>query len=124
MRGLRARKRGLVAAPEVQVPQRRVSVVKPPAAAAPAEPPASGACVAAVRADIAGVGELRGYQSFAAAAVAMGRILDDHRLATTAPSAAEQLASLLNMLNKSAAPKRGRLAVVQDMAPSSRPDAG
>jgi hypothetical protein len=37
---------------------------------------APGPCVAAVRADIAGLGELRGYQWAAACAVAMAQILD------------------------------------------------
>jgi len=68
-----------------------------------------------VEADIAGLGELRGYQWAAAAAVAMARILDDHRLATTALSAAKQLTALMDALHKSATPKRGRLAVVQEM---------
>jgi hypothetical protein len=60
MRGLRARKRGLTSLPaEAETPP-----------TVPAEAP--GPVVAAVQADIAGLGELRGYQSLAAA-VAMGR---------------------------------------------------
>jgi hypothetical protein len=46
----------------------------------------------------------------------MARILDDHRLASTQPAAVKQLASLLEMLHREAAPKRGRLAAVQKMS--------
>jgi hypothetical protein len=119
MRELRARKRGLTPVPSVPLADtvQRVEQFQ----TVPAE--TAGPVVRAVEADIAGLGELRGYQSLAAAAIAMARILDDHRLATTAPSAAKQLASLLETLHRAAPPKRGRLAVVQKMAPSSRPDA-
>ena len=68
-----------------------------------------------MRADLAAFGDLTGWQGLAAAAVAMARILDDRRLATTQPSAAKQLASLLATLRANAVPKRSRLAVVQQM---------
>ena len=71
--------------------------------------------VAAVQADIAALGDLTGYRTLAAAAVAMGRILDDPRQVTTQPSAAKQLASLLAVLQRQAAPRTGRLALVQAM---------
>jgi hypothetical protein len=105
----RARKRGLASVPSL-----------------PAEPVSAeiaGPVVAAVQADIAGLGELGLYQCLAAGAVAMARILDDHRLASTQPAAVKQLASLLEMLHREAAPKRGRLAAVQKMSASSRPHA-
>jgi hypothetical protein len=53
----------------------------------------------------------------------MARILDAHRLASTQPAAVKQLASLLEMLHREAAPKRGRLAAVQQMS-GPRGDAG
>ena len=100
MRELRARKRGLTPVPPVE---------------APTVAEAAGPVVAAVQADIAALGDLTGYRALAAAAVAMGRILDDPRQVTTQPSAAKQLASLLEVLRRAAAPRRGRLAVVQAM---------
>jgi hypothetical protein len=118
-RELRARKRGLTPVPSVPLAEPGTAEMT---STVPAE--TAGPVVRAVEADIAGLGELRGYQCLAAAAVAMARILDDHRLATTAPSAAKQLASLLDVLHRAAPPKRGRLAVVQKMSASSRPDAG
>jgi hypothetical protein len=78
--------------------------------------------VAAVRADIAGLGELRGYQWAAAAAVAMARILDSGGNVPTWPSAAKQLASLLATLHQNAVPRRSRLGVISKMV--ERPDAG
>jgi hypothetical protein len=45
----------------------------------------------------------------------MGRILDDPRQVTTQPSAAKQLASLLEVLRRAAAPRSCRLALVQAM---------
>jgi hypothetical protein len=75
---------------------------------------AAGPVVAAVLADIAALGDLTGYRTLAAAAVAMGRILDDPRQVTTQPSAAKQRASLLAVLQHQA-PRTGRLALVQAM---------
>ena len=100
MRELRARKRGLTPAPADETP----TVAE-----------AAGPVVAAVRADIAALGDLTGYRALAAAAVAMGRILDDPRQVTTQPSAAKQLASLLAVLHRQATPRPGRLALVQAM---------
>ena len=71
--------------------------------------------VAAVRADLAGLGDVRGWQWAAAGAVAMARILDDRRLVSTQPAAAKQLERLMGVLHREAAPKRGRLAAVQKM---------
>ena len=76
---------------------------------------AAGPVVAAVQADIAALGDLTGYRTLAAAAVAMRCILDDPRQVTTQPSAAKQLASLLAVLQRQAAPRTGRLALVQAM---------
>jgi hypothetical protein len=59
-----------------------------------------------------------------AAAEAMARILDNPLLATTQPSACEKLLQIMTELHKSAAPRRGKLAAVQEMSASSRPDAG
>jgi hypothetical protein len=80
------------------------------------EPVAAGPVVAAVEADIGGLGELRGYRALAAAAVAMARILDSDGHVPTMPAAAKQLASLLDTLHREAGPRRGRLAVVQEMS--------
>jgi hypothetical protein len=77
------------------------------------EPPAPGPVVTAVLADLESMGDLRGRRALAAAALAMGRILDHPNLATTQPSAAKQLDSLMTSLHKRAAPQRGRLAAVQ-----------
>jgi hypothetical protein len=101
MREHRARKRGLTPVPSLL--------------AEPVSAETEGPAVAAVRADVAGLGELRGYQYLVEGALAMARILDDHRLASTQPAAVKQLASLLGMLHREAAPKRGRLAAVQAM---------
>jgi hypothetical protein len=103
MRELRARKRGLTPVPTV------------PACETPTVAEAAAPVVAAVRADIAALGDLTGYRALAAAAVAMGRILDDPRQVTTQPSAAKQLASLLEVLRRKATPRPGRLALVQAM---------
>ena len=72
--------------------------------------------VAAVEAGLAALGDLTGYQALAAAAVAMGRILDSEGCVTTQPSAAKQLASLMAVLHRQAAPRPGRLALVQQMS--------
>jgi hypothetical protein len=101
MRELRARHRGLTALPADETP--------------PTGDAADGPAVAAVRADLAALGDLTGCQALAAAAVAMARILDDRRLVTTQPSAAKQLASLMAVLHRQAAPRSGRLALVQAM---------
>jgi hypothetical protein len=86
---------------------------------------AAGAVVAAVRADLATLGDLTGWQYLAAGAISMARILDHPGAVTTQPAAVKQLMSLMDTLHKSAAPQRGRLAVVQEMSrhPSS-PGAG
>jgi hypothetical protein len=51
-----------------------------------------------------------------AVAVALGEILDDRRLSTTHPSAAKQLVAIIEKLGRASAPRRGRLAAVQDMS--------
>jgi hypothetical protein len=100
MRELRARKRGLTPVPS----------------GTPNEsPPAPGPVVAAVQADLETFGDLTGCRALAAGAVAMARILDDPRQVTTQPSAAKQLASLLDTLRRSVAPRPGRLQLVQQM---------
>jgi hypothetical protein len=101
MRELRARHRGLTPVPADETT---------PTVADPAGP-----VVAAVQADIAALGDLTAYRSLAAAAVAMARILDSDGNVPTMPSAAKQLASLLEMLHRQATPRRSRLAVVQAM---------
>jgi hypothetical protein len=103
MRDLRARKRGLTPMPADET--------------TPTVAEAAGPVVAAVRADIAALGDLTGNQALAAAAVAMARILDSDGNVPTMPSAAKQLASLLGLLHRQAAtPRRSRLAVVQEMS--------
>jgi len=47
--------------------------------------------VAAVLADLKGLGDLAGWQALAAGAIAMARILDDHRLASTQPAAVQAM---------------------------------
>jgi hypothetical protein len=115
MREHRARKRGLTPVPPIGA--------DPQTAMTPVQDWTPGPVVAAVQADLHRLGDLTGWQALAAGAVAMARILDDHRLASTQPAAVKQLASLLEMLHREAAPKRGRLAAMQKMAASSRPDA-
>jgi hypothetical protein len=100
MRELRARKRGLTPVP---------------ADVTPTVAEAAGRVVAAVEADLAALGDLTRYRALAAAAVAMGRILDDPRQVTTQPSAAKQLTSLLEVLRREAPPRPGRLRAVQAM---------
>jgi hypothetical protein len=118
----------------IRAQRARKRALRPVPAPPPAEPETAeatstaaaetvGPVVAAVRAELATLGSLVGRQGLAAAAVAMARILDHPGLGTTQPAAARQLASLLDVLHREAAPQRGRLAVVQKMAPSSRPDA-
>jgi hypothetical protein len=75
-----------------------------------------GAVVAALRADLAGFGDLAGWGWLAEGALAMARILDDPRHVPTQPSAAKQLASLLDTLHHEAVPRRGRLHAVQQMS--------
>jgi hypothetical protein len=108
---LRARKRGLTPVPPLVSAQTGTQ----------AEP---GPVVAAVRADVDRLGVRESQRALCAAAEAMARILDNPLLATTQPSACGKLMQIMTELHKSAAPQRGRLAVVQQMAPSSRPDAG
>jgi hypothetical protein len=66
-----------------------------------------GPCVAAVHAELATLGDLRGWQVLAAGAVAMARILDSGENVPTWPAAVKQLASLMETLHREAAPKRG-----------------
>ena len=73
-----------------------------------------GPCVLAVRATLAlmRLGDLWAVE--AAAAEAMARILDDHRLATTAPSACRQLGAIMDKLHQVADVPRPRLKAIQD----------
>jgi hypothetical protein len=83
-----------------------------------------GAVELAVTADLEKLGDLpAGSRALGAAALAMARILDDRRLVTTQPSAARQLERLMGVLRRDAAPRRGRLRVVQEMTtgPSRTP---
>jgi hypothetical protein len=69
---------------------------------------------AAVQADLDRLGISVGSNALAAAALPIGRILDDRRLVTTQPSAARQLERFMAVLRREARPRRGRLAAVQD----------
>jgi hypothetical protein len=109
MRERRAARRGLRPAPVLAAEPVSTETTSP------VEPAAPGAVVAAVRADLAALGDLAGWRAIGEAAVAMARILDHPGAVTTQPAAARQLMSLLDTLHRSAAPKRGRLAVVQAM---------
>ena len=111
-RELRARKRGLRPVPDANASEAVADVRQDVAPEANASP---GPVVAAVRAELDALGDLTGWQGVAAAAVAMARILDHPNLATTQPSAAKVLASLLWTLRQNAVPRRGRLAVVEAM---------
>jgi hypothetical protein len=103
--------------------RRRKRVLQPVTLAPPVAPEQveAGPVVAAVEADLAGLGDLGGYQWAAAAAVAMARILDSEGNVPTKPSAAKQLASLMNTLHREAAPRRGRLQVIQQMTDRPAP---
>jgi hypothetical protein len=105
----RASRRGLTPVPPA--PSNRQYVADSP-----------GPCVAAVRRDLDGLGDLAGWEYLAAGALAMARILDSGGNVPTWPAAAKQLMASMAALHKEAAPKRGWLAEVQKM--SSRPDAG
>jgi hypothetical protein len=83
-----------------------------------------GPVVASVRAELATLGDLTGWQGLAAAAVAMAHILDSPGAVTTQPAACRQLMSLLDVLHKHADVPKRRLEAVSKMARSSRPDAG
>jgi bacterioferritin-associated ferredoxin len=117
--GRRAAKRGLAPVPVANATEAVADVRQD---VATAQNCAVGPCVAAVREVLAELPLPPGYEVEAAAAEAMARILDDHRLATTAPSACRQLAQVMDRLRKAAEPRRGRLAAISKM--SSRPDAG
>lgn len=81
----------------------------------PDEEVVAGAVELAVRAELAGMGDLSGWQGLAAGTIAMARILDHPGAVTTQPAALRQLAAVLETLHRSVAPRRGRLAVVQEM---------
>jgi hypothetical protein len=104
MRELRARKRSLTPLPATSGKD------------FPVETAPVGRVVAAVQADLAALGDLTGYQALAAGAVAMARILDSDGNVPTWPSAAKQLASLMAVLHRQAAPRPGRLQLVQAMS--------
>jgi hypothetical protein len=118
-RALRARHRGID--PEPEPPESEppaLTVVKPvePDDSPPPLERVPGRVEAAVQADLDGLGISVGSNALAAAALQMGRILDDRRLATTQPSAARQLERFMAVLRREATPRRGRLAAVQDMS--------
>lgn len=115
----RARKRALRPVPALPAAEPETSQATSTAAAETIGP-----VVAAVRAELATLGDLTGHQTLAAGAVAMARILDSNGNVPTWPAAVKQLASLMATLHKEGAPKRGRLAAVQQMSASSRPGAG
>lgn len=121
-RAQRARKRGLTPVPTVPNGTSAAADVRQDVGTVPNGTP--GPVVAAVLADLKGLGDLAGWQALAAGAIAMARILDDHRLASTQPAAVKQLQSVMSMLHREAAPRRGRLAAVQAMITPSRADAG
>ena len=103
-RELRARKRGLAPVPDIT--EEAMSGAE--------ESSREGAVVAAVRADLARLGEVSS-QALAAVALVLACDLDNAGLGTSHAALARQLAAVLETLRKSAAPKRGRLAVVQQM---------
>jgi hypothetical protein len=120
MRELRARKRMLRPVPRSENYQPIESGQREDAAGSENSEP--GPVVAAVRAELATLGDLTGWQGLAAAAVAMAHILDSPGAVTTQPAACRQLMSLLDVLHKHADVPRRRLEAVTKM--SSRPDAG
>lgn len=81
-----------------------------------------GRCELALLADIERLGVRESQPALCAAAEQMCRILDDRRQVTTQPSACGKLLVIMSALHKEAAPRRGRLAVIQQMSHS--PDAG
>jgi hypothetical protein len=112
MRELRARKRTLTPLPAAPVAAQDEPLAEP------------GPCVAAVRAELDGMG-LSGYEGEQAAAICMAHILDNPGAVTTQPAACRQLVSLLERLHKVADVPRRRLEAVSKMARSSeRPGAG
>ncbi len=75
--------------------------------------------MSAVHAELAALGDLRGHEVAAAAAVALAQILDSGRHVPTVPVAVKQLMPVMETLNREAAPKPGRLARVQAMTAGS-----
>ena len=75
----------------------------------------AGPCVRAVRASIDRLGVRESEPALCAAAEAMAAILDDRLLATTQPSAAGKLLTIMVALRKAAEPRHGRLAAVEAM---------
>jgi len=139
--GYRARKRGLTPVPAARDVARTPGDVEPDRATSrdqitshlPADQHRTvltpgpceltpGPCERAVLADVETLPAAASNQALVQAACAMARILDNRLLATTQPSAARQLSSLMLTLRKASAPARGRLAAISKMA--TRPDAG
>jgi hypothetical protein len=111
-RARRARRRGLEPQPAALVV---VEPLEPDHDVVNTSAARPGGVELAVQDELDGLGVNLGGRALAAAALAMARILDDRRLATTQPSAARQLERLMAVLRREAAPRRGRLQVVQDM---------
>jgi hypothetical protein len=116
MRASRARHRGIELEPELEPPA--FTVVEPAPEQTPAPPleHVPGRVEAAVAADLDTLGVPAGSNALAAAALVLARDLDDRRLATSHASMARVLGQLMATLRREAAPKRGRLAAVQDMS--------
>jgi hypothetical protein len=77
----------------------------------------SGRVTAAVREEIAMIGNVaERHPGLVESAVAMAAILDDPRLATTQPSAQRRLMAALDQLHKLGGARRGNLSVVANMS--------
>lgn len=113
-RALRARHRGIDPEPELEPEPEPLTVVE---LVEPDHGAEDGPVVAAVKEQLAMLSAAQ-QELVGAVAVALGKILDDRRLSTTHPSAGKQLVAIMEKLRQASAPKRGRLAVVQEMAPS------
>jgi hypothetical protein len=114
-RVLRARNRGIEPEPSALTV---VEPVEPEPDQAPPPPleREPGRVEAAVQRDLDALGICAPSEAIAMAALVLGRDLDDRRLATSHASMAKALGQLMASLRREAAPKRGRLAVVQQMS--------
>src|SRR5271166_1969223 len=97
-------------------PQTTVTALKPPVAP-PVEtssvPAGPGPCEQAVLRKCEGLSTAASNPDLVEAALAMARILDDHRLATTQPSAAAKLHVIMADLKRGAETRRGRLSSIE-----------
>jgi hypothetical protein len=124
IRAQRARRRGLEPVPEFSVTAGEKPQVTPNDDQAPVDRDqrVPGPAERATTLELESLPASQSHLALGQAALAMSRILDDHRLATTQPSAARQLSSLMLTLRRASAAPRGRLAVISKMV--ERPDAG